>query len=93
MQIEIQLDEEQARKLAYIQQQTQQNVAEVLKWVVEQSYERLTQQPESPQKAALEIFQQSGFIGCIEAESEISVDYKSIVRDLIQQKFHRSHDR
>jgi len=93
MQIEIQLDEERARKLAYIQQQTQQNAAEMLRQAIDQSYERLVpQSPQSAHKTPLEIFQESGLIGSIEADPNVSANYKSILRETIQQKFDRSQE-
>ena len=93
MQIEIQLDEERARKLAYIQQQTQQDTTEVLQQAIDQSYERLVPQtPQSAKKTPLEIFQDSGLIGSIEADPTVSANSKSILREIIQQKFDRSQE-
>lgn len=93
MQIEIQLDEERAKKLAYIQQETHQNAAEVLQQAIDRSYEQLTRPTQSPaDQTALEIFQASNFIGSIEASPDLSVRYKDILRDTIQQKFDRDRE-
>jgi predicted nucleic acid-binding protein len=95
MQIEIQLDEERARKLAYLQQATRQDATEVLQQALDQSYDQLQlahQTAQSAYKTPLEIFQESGFIGSIEADSDISANYKPILREMIQKKFDRSHE-
>jgi hypothetical protein len=44
------------------------------------------------EKTALEIFRESGFIGCIQADANLSTNYKSVVRAAMQERFNRSQD-
>lgn len=74
MEITAQLDEETLRKLQQIQQQTNQDQAEILKDAITTYYNRLhdeqsiVEQPQSSQilkKAPFEGFQEIGLVGCI----------------------------
>ncbi|MDF5738443.1 MAG: CopG family transcriptional regulator [Nostoc sp.] len=69
--------------MPYIQQQTNQAVTDVIKSALELYYQQLHQQ----QKNALSMLTQTGFIGCGEADSDLSVNYKSILRDGLKAKY------
>jgi competence protein ComGC len=83
MRINARLDEEYADKLAYIQQQTNQAVTDVIKSAIELYYQQLQQE----QKNALSMLVQTGFIGCGQADPDLSVNYKSILRDGLEAKY------
>lgn len=89
MQINIELNPEYESKLAYVQQKTEQ---QDIKAVIEAAIDVYYRQLEAPHKTALEIFRESGFIGCIQANENLSTQYKSIVRDAIQTRFNRSQE-
>ncbi|MHC5773165.1 CopG family transcriptional regulator [Nostoc sp.] len=83
MRINARLDEEYADKLAYIQQQTNQAVTDVIKSAIELYYQQLQQE----QKNALSMLIQTGFIGCGQADPNLSINYKSILRDSLKAKY------
>jgi hypothetical protein len=87
MQINIELNQEYESKLAYVQQQTDQ---QDIKAVIEAAIDIYYRQLELPRKTALEIFQESGFIGCIQADENLSTNYKPIVRDTIKSSYPRA---
>ncbi|MEH2374528.1 CopG family transcriptional regulator [Nostoc sp.] len=82
MRINARLDEEYADKLAYIQQQTNQAVTDVIKSALELYYQQLQQQ-----KNPFSMLTETGFIGCGEADPKLSVNYKSILRDGLKAKY------
>jgi uncharacterized protein YecT (DUF1311 family) len=89
MQINIELNDEYKSKLLYVQQKTDlKDVKAVIEAAIDAYYEQL----EPPQKTALEIFRESGFIGCIQADANLSANYKSIVRSAMQERLNRSQD-
>lgn len=67
------LDDEQAGKLTYIQQQTNQGVEEIISKALDLYYEKVKseaatlamQSSPSSDKTPLEIFQELGLVGCI----------------------------
>ena len=83
MQIEIQLDEERARKLAYIQQQTQQDMTEVLQQAIDQYY----QQIQPPAADPLAKLKESKFIGCFKGSPDLSTHSKTYFHNIMQEKF------
>jgi hypothetical protein len=89
MQINIELNEEYESKLFYVQQKTDQKD---LKTLLEAAIDTYYNQLEPPPKTALEIFQESGFIGCIQTDPNLSTNYKSIVSSAIQERFNRSQE-
>jgi len=89
MQINIELNEEYESKLVYVQQKTdQKDVKAVFEAALDVYYNQL----EAPHKTALEIFRETEFIGCIQANPDLSTNYKSIVRSAIQERFNLSQD-
>jgi hypothetical protein len=89
MQINIELDDEYESKLMQVQQRTEQKE---IKAVIEAAIDAYYHQLEAPRKTALEIFTESGFIGCLQADADLSSNYKSVVRSAIQERFSRSQD-
>jgi hypothetical protein len=89
MQINIELNKEYESKLAYVQQKTDQKDMKV---VIEAAIDAYYNQLEPAPKTALDIFQESGFIGCIQADPNLSTNYKSVVNAAIQARFDQSQD-
>jgi hypothetical protein len=84
MQINIELNDEYKSKLLYVQQKTDlKDLKAVIEAAINAYYDRL----EPPQKTALEIFRESGFIACIQADANLSTNYKSVVRSAMQGCF------
>ncbi|MEH2135663.1 ribbon-helix-helix domain-containing protein [Nostoc sp.] len=83
MRINARLDDEYADKLAYIQQQTNQAVTDVIKSALELYYEQIQQQQKNP----FSMLTETGFIGCGEADPNLSVNYKSILKDGLKAKY------
>jgi hypothetical protein len=89
MQINIELNKEYESKLAYVQRKTDQKD---MKAVIEAAIDAYYNQLEPAQKTALDIFQESAFIGCIQADPNLSTNYKSVVNAAIQTRFNQSQD-
>ncbi|MEH2307157.1 CopG family transcriptional regulator [Nostoc sp.] len=83
MRINARLDDEYADKLAFIQQQTNQAVTDVIKSALELYYQQLQQEQKNP----FSMLTQTGFIGCGETHPDLSVNYKSILRDGLKAKY------
>ncbi|WAL61468.1 hypothetical protein [Thermocoleostomius sinensis] len=79
MKLDIQLDDEYIQKLSCIQQQTQQDVTEVIKASIDLRYQQLQQTDDSPTK-----LQQSQFIGSFEAEPDLAANAEAILRSMLQ---------
>jgi hypothetical protein len=75
MEIATQLTEEQAQKLAIIQEKTKQNLEQILASALEYYYQQVL----SVSDNHLEKFSQLGFIGCIEAEPNLAENSESIL--------------
>jgi hypothetical protein len=89
MQINIELNEEYESKLAYVRQKTdQKDVKALIEGAIDTYYNQL----KSPKKTALEIFTESGLISSIEAEPDLSTNYKSAVHSIIQERIDRSQE-
>lgn len=90
MHIATDFDEEQAEKLNYIQQQTNQEIAEILSAAVDLYYQKLQPSEQSNstvQRSPLDIFQELGLVGCIkDADANLSRDYKTLVHQEIEEK-------
>ncbi len=91
MQIEIQLDEERASKLAQIQQQTQQDTAELIDRMVSEAIDRYYQQIQPPAADPLAKLKQSKFIGCFQGPPDLSTNSKAYFHDIMQKKFPQQH--
>jgi hypothetical protein len=75
--------------LATLPDEQQTVVLDLVESLSQKQQAAIATQGSSP-KSAFEIFSESGFIGCVEADENFSVNYKAIVRDTIQQRFERS---
>ncbi|MDZ8136142.1 MAG: CopG family transcriptional regulator [Nostoc sp. DedQUE04] len=80
---DIQLDEEYAQKLAYIQQEADQDTVEAIKSSIELRYQQLQQQKTDP----LAKLKQSKFIGCFKGEADLAANSEAIVRSLMQENY------
>ncbi|ASC74164.1 hypothetical protein XM38_051390 [Halomicronema hongdechloris C2206] len=72
MDIVTQIDDNHAKKLAYIQQHTNQDLSEILNQAIDLYYEQLN----PPSKSPLEVLQEDGLVGCFEGDSDLSSNYK-----------------
>jgi Holliday junction resolvasome RuvABC endonuclease subunit len=82
MDINTQLNKSTAAKLAHLQQMTNQNLEEILQQAIDVYY----QQFQTQSKTLMEILQDNGFVGCIQAESNLSVNYKPLIQRLVQER-------
>lgn len=82
MDINTQLNEATADKLAHLQQMTNQDLQELLQQAIDVYYHQFQSQSKTP----MGILQDNGFIGCIQAESDLSVNYKLIVQNWVQEQ-------
>lgn len=81
MRINARLDEEYVHKLTYIQQQTDQAITDVIKTAIDLYYKQLQQHK------PLDLLTQTGFIGCGQADANLSINYKSILTDNLKDKY------
>lgn len=90
MHVATDFDDEQAGKLTYIQQQTNQEIAEILSAAVDLYYQKLhssEQASSTAQQSPLDIFQELGLVGCIkDADANLSSDYKTLIHQEIEEK-------
>ncbi len=75
MEIATQLTDEQAHKLAFIQQKTQQNSDEILGAALDYYYQQLL----TTSTNHLENFSKIGFVGCVDAEPDLAENCESIL--------------
>ncbi|MBD2252033.1 hypothetical protein [Nostoc parmelioides] len=86
--LDIELDEEYAEKLAYIQQEAEQDTVEAIKSSIDLRYQQLHQQKTNP----LAKLKQSKFIGCFQGEADLAANSEAIVRSAIQENYdHRGY--
>ena len=83
-QINTQIDPATTDKLTYIQQQTNQTLADVLRDAIDSYYQKLKQQHK---KTPFEILEESGFIGCCSVESDLSTNYKQVLANELEAKY------
>ena len=83
MEIQAQLTEVEAQKVFFIQEQTHQDLIEILKKAIDLYYQIL----QIPEKTPLQILEESGFIGCCSVESELSTSYKSVLAEELNKKY------
>ncbi len=81
--VDIQLDEEYAQKLAYIQQETDQDTVEAIKSSIDLRYQQLQQQKTDP----LAKLKQSKFIGCFQGETDLADNSQTIARSMLSEKY------
>ncbi len=83
MHISTNLDDNYSQKLDYLTKATHKDVSEVIEQAIDRYYEYMKQ----TQANASEILQQSGFIGCIEAEPTLSESYKARLAEILEKKY------
>ena len=83
LEINTELNEETAEKLSYIQTATQEEINQILDKAIDGYY----QQIKSRKKTSLELLEESGLIGCLSAESNLSTNYKQVLADTLETKY------
>ena len=83
-QINTQIDPATTDKLTYIQQQTNQTLADVLRDAIDSYYQKLKQEHK---KTPFEILEESGFIGCCSVQSVLSTNYKQVLAIELEAKY------
>lgn len=83
MEVNAQVNDDIANKISLIQQQTQQDISEILKKAIELYYQTLQTQPKTP----LQILEESGFIGCFEDDPDLSSNYKQVLTESLAKKY------
>ena len=78
MEIATKIDSEQAQKLAFIQEKTQQNLDEILRVALEDYYEKVLNNSSNH----LEKFSKIGFVGCLEAEPDLAENCEVYLRGI-----------
>jgi len=81
-QINAVLDAEHLAKLAYIQQETQEDEIETIKQAIAFYYQHLQEQKHDP----VFLLKQSGFIGCAEGNPNLSTTYKQELKKILNKK-------
>ncbi|MFN7656644.1 MAG: ribbon-helix-helix domain-containing protein [Dolichospermum sp.] len=82
MQLEIQLDDDCVEKLAYIQQETNQDFSEAIKQAIEKYYNQVKTNNKTP----LALCKELGLVGCFNGDSDVSVTYKTNMANYLQDK-------
>jgi hypothetical protein len=82
MQLNVQLTEDEAAQLSYIQGQTQQTPDEIVKRAIDVYY----QQFHGQHSDSLTRLKQSAFVGSFAAEEDLAANSKSILHSIFQQK-------
>lgn len=82
MELTIQLDPDRAKKLAYLQQHSNQNPAGLLAKAIDQTYQEL----KPAQKNAYQIFEELGLVGCMNGDEPLPKTNQPSIREQLQQK-------
>lgn len=86
MRINARLDDTQARMLEYLRAVTGQTLSDVVKAAIERYYTEVSAVP----TRAIEVLERTGFIGCGEADPDLSADYKRLLgASLVAKHDHR----
>lgn len=80
--INARLDAELAQKVSYIQQRTKQRPSEIMRRSLECYYELVLER----EGAARELLIECGFVGCAEADADLSLRYKEELRRSLGSK-------
>lgn len=86
VQINTELSDRTADRLAYIQQNTEQDLTQILDAAIETYYQKLQQENK---KSPFQLLEESGFIGCCSVESDLSSSYKSVLKAELEAKYDR----
>jgi predicted transcriptional regulator len=82
MRVNARLDDDHARKLDELCRRTGSSRTTVLRTAIERYYAEITAAP----RRAAEILNQTGFVGCSEADAELASDYKAHLSDSLATK-------
>ena len=87
MDITIHLEDEQAHKLEYIQQQTNQDAVTVLNRTLTEAIDAYYQQIRSPNLNPLAQLRQSKFIGCFNGEPNLAANSEANFKAIMNEKY------
>jgi len=87
MDITIHLEDEQAHKLKYIQQQTNQDPATLLNRTLTQAIDTYYQQIRSSQPDPLAQLRQSKFIGCFSGDPDLATNSEERFQAIMNEKY------
>jgi len=87
MDITIHLEDEQIRKLEYIQQQTDQDAATVLTRSLIEVIDAYYQQIQSPNIDPLTKLRQSKFIGCFQGKPDLAANSEANFQAIMNEKY------
>lgn len=76
------LPEDDAKKLAYLAKTERKSVSEIIRAAIQRYYSEVR----SSEAAAAGGLFRTGFVGCFEGESDLSVTYKRHLLDYLQRK-------
>jgi hypothetical protein len=82
--VSLRLDEKAEKELDYIKSVLHESQSQALKEAIHAYYEILMKT--KSQKNPAEIFKSSGFIGCFNADRDLSSDYKRKLNDNLEKK-------
>jgi hypothetical protein len=82
MRINAWLDEGRSRKLAFLRKVTGRTLSEVLKNAIDTYYREIKRE----QTRARDILEKQGLVGCGEAGADLSSDYKSDLKGILDLK-------
>ena len=82
MELNIHLDPESAKKLAYLQQYEAQDPASLLTKAIEQRYQSLCPPSESP----YHVFEKLGLVGCMDGMENLPLTDQPSIREKLHQK-------
>jgi hypothetical protein len=85
MRINARLDDVRSRKLAYLERETGWSVSRIVRTAIDTYYRALRRAKADPASA----LKNSGFVGCAEGPSDLSVAYKNELRSLSVKHGHR----
>ncbi|MGK7957742.1 MAG: hypothetical protein AB4063_21195 [Crocosphaera sp.] len=86
MEIKTKINQEQAKKIALIQEKTQETPEQVLLSALELYYKNISEkQLLDKMKNNLEKFNEIGFIGCIDAEFDLAEQTESILNEEMKE--------
>jgi hypothetical protein len=87
MDITIHLEDEQVRKLEYIQQRTNRDAATVLNRSLAEAIDAYYQQIQPPNIDPLTQLRQSKFIGCFKGEPDLAANSEANFKAIMNEKY------
>lgn len=76
------IDEELAAKLEHLRRRTNRSTTEIVRASIELYYERVREAEQSSER----ILRETGFVGCAEAEPDLSATYKTHLEESLSSK-------